>query len=173
MDDLSEIFDVVDERDRVVGQATRGEVHRKGLLHRSVHILLFNSKGQLFLQKRSMEKDENPGYWDTSSAGHLNAGEGYLDAAHRELMEELGVDAELEELYAFRASPETFWEHVRVYRGSTDSPITIHPGEISEGRFWSLSEIRCALANGSILFTSTFRLIMERFHSRLPMEDAN
>ena len=64
MDDSSELFDVVDSEDRVTGQATRGGVHAQGLLHRSVHILVFNSQGELFLQKRAMTKDENPGYWD-------------------------------------------------------------------------------------------------------------
>ena len=72
MDDSSELFDVVDSENRVIGQATRGEVHAKGLLHRSVHIWVFNSRGELFLQKRAMTKDENPGYWDSSAAGHLN-----------------------------------------------------------------------------------------------------
>ena len=82
MDDPSELFDVVDSEDRVIGQATRREVHTKGLFHRSVHIWVFNSRGELFLQKRVMTKDENPGYWDSSAAGHLNAGEGYRSEEH-------------------------------------------------------------------------------------------
>jgi len=111
MDDPSELFDVVDSEDRVIGQATRGEVHAKGLFHRSVHIWVFNSRGELFLQKRAMTKDENPGYWDSSAAGHLNAGEGYRTSAYRELMEELGISEELQFFMKFPASRETLQLH--------------------------------------------------------------
>ena len=70
-----EYFDVVDLADRVIGRATRNEVHQKGLYHRAVHVLVFNSQGQLFLQKRSASKDTFPGKWDSSASGHLCAGE--------------------------------------------------------------------------------------------------
>ena len=73
-----EIFDVVNERDEVVDQKPRAEVHRLGLLHRAVHILVFNSAGQVFLQKRSMSKDTHPGTWDSSTSGHVDSGEDYL-----------------------------------------------------------------------------------------------
>ncbi|MDH5356922.1 MAG: NUDIX domain-containing protein, partial [Gammaproteobacteria bacterium] len=87
-----ELLDVVDENDIVVGVKTRGEIHAKALMHRAVHILVFNSQGELFIQKRAMTKDENPGQWDSSSAGHVDSGETYLQCAIRELKEELGVD---------------------------------------------------------------------------------
>ncbi len=75
-----EVFDVVNERDEVIGQKPRSEVHRLGLMHRATHILVFNSRGHVFLQKRSIKKDRQPGLWDSSTSGHLNAGEHY-DAA--------------------------------------------------------------------------------------------
>src|SRR5436189_1813515 len=86
-----EIFDVVNERDEVIGQECRSEVHRLGLRHRAVHVLIFNQRGEVFLQKRSMQKDTFPGAWDSSASGHLDRGEGYDDCALRELQEELGV----------------------------------------------------------------------------------
>src|SRR5882672_4757083 len=86
-----EIFDVVNERDEVIGQRTRGEVHRLGLLHRAVHVLVFNGRGELFLQKRSMQKDKFPGAWDSSASGHLDSGEDYDACAVRELREEIGL----------------------------------------------------------------------------------
>jgi isopentenyldiphosphate isomerase len=86
-----EIFDVVNERDEVTGQLPRREVHRLGLKHRAVHVLVFNRAGQIFLQKRSMRKDIWPGAWDSSASGHLDTGEDYDACAVRELREEIGL----------------------------------------------------------------------------------
>src|ERR1700688_3397594 len=86
-----EIFDVVNEQDRVIGQRPRSEVHRLGLMHRAVHVLVFNARGEVFLQKRSMTKDREPGKWDSSTSGHLDSGEDYDAGAVRELREEIGL----------------------------------------------------------------------------------
>lgn len=163
MDDSSELFDVVDSEDRVIGQATRGEVHAKGLLHRSVHILVFNSHGELFLQKRAMIKDENPGYWDSSAAGHVNAGEEYRTSAERELMEELGISGKLQFFKKFSASRETLWEHVETYLCTSDQKITINSLEISEGRFWTIPDLKESVQNHPGQFTSTFHLIFDNY----------
>jgi len=154
-----EIYDVVDRNNRVTGRATRREIHDKHLLHRSVHTLVFDAEGRLFLQKRSAQKDENPGLWDTSSAGHLDSGEGYPEAARRELMEELGIDERPRPVAKLPACRETAWEHVEVYACATDMPIRIDPGEIAEGRYFTLEEIERALALAPGSFTPTFRLI--------------
>jgi isopentenyldiphosphate isomerase len=87
-----EIFDVVNERDEVIGRATRRKVHARGLRHRAVHVLVFNARGEVFLQKRSMLKDTAKGKWDSSSSGHLDSGEDYDACAARELREEIGLD---------------------------------------------------------------------------------
>ena len=87
-----EIFDVVNDRDEVIGSAPRNEVHRLGLMHRATHVLVFNSRGELFLQKRSQKKDRQPGLWDSSASGHVDKGETYDACAARELKEELGLD---------------------------------------------------------------------------------
>ena len=86
-----EIFDVVNERDEVIGQAPRPEVHARGLWHRAVHVLVFNAQGEVFLQKRSMKKDIAAGKWDSSSSGHLDTGEDYDACAVREAREEIGL----------------------------------------------------------------------------------
>src|SRR5258708_25071344 len=86
-----EIFDVVNDRDEVIGQACRAEVHRTGLKHRAVHLLIFNARGEIFLQKRSLKKDNFPGVWDSSSSGHLDQGEAYDACVLREVWEELGI----------------------------------------------------------------------------------
>ncbi|NDV62092.1 NUDIX domain-containing protein [Puniceicoccales bacterium CK1056] len=141
-DNPDELFDVVDREDRVVGQAPRGVVHAEGLLHRAVHVLVQRQNGDFFLQKRSMEKDCHPGCWDSSSSGHLDSGEAYDEAAVRELREELGIEVDqLAQIASLPASEMTGQEFVRIYLARHEGPFTLHPGEISDGRWVSVEEL--------------------------------
>jgi 16S rRNA (adenine1518-N6/adenine1519-N6)-dimethyltransferase len=113
-----EIFDVVDAQDRVIGRERRGEIHRRGLLHRAAHIFWLRPDGQLCLQRRSFAKDNCPGQLSSSCAGHVDAGETYLQAAVRELGEELGVrvaPAELREIDYAPQHEDLGREFVRSY----------------------------------------------------------
>ena len=123
---LDELFDVVDEQDRVTGQLARREVHRRGLRHRAVHMLVANRAGRVFLHQRSLKKDLFPGVWDSSAAGHVGAGEGYDDTALRELEEELGCRPERtpQPLFKIEAREETGQEFVWVYRVEAEGPFT-------------------------------------------------
>src|SRR5216117_596164 len=134
-----EIFDVVNQRDEVVGQAPRSEVHRRKLNHRAVHVLVFNGRGELFLQKRSMEKDCFPGAWDSSASGHLASGESYDSCAVRELGEEIGLEPATppERLFKVAARPETGQEFVWVYRCAAEGPFTLEPEEIEVGDWFA------------------------------------
>ncbi len=136
-----EIFDVVDEADQVISQASRHEVHRRALRHRAVHIFVFNEHGDLFLQKRSRWKDKHPQQWDSSAAGHVNAGDDYAATAPRELREELGVEAEPVEIASLPACENTGWEFVRLYRAAHDGPFRLHPAEIESGAFFTPNQI--------------------------------
>jgi len=138
-----EIFDVVNERDEVIGQKPRNEVHRLGLMHRATHVLVFNSRGQVFLQKRSMQKDRQPGVWDSSTSGHLDRGEDYDACALRELREEIGLrlEAPPERLFKLPASQETDQEHVWVYRCDGEGPFALHPDEIERGGWFTKEEV--------------------------------
>ena len=89
---MAELFDVVDEHDQVLRQEPRAEVHRQRMLHRAVHVLVFNSRGEVYLQRRSATKDTYPNRWTTSCSGHVDAGEDYDKAVVRELVEELGIE---------------------------------------------------------------------------------
>jgi len=132
----SERFSVVDEQDQVIGDAARTEVHGNNLRHRAVHVLVFNHNGEVFLQKRSRWKDRCPHLWDSSAAGHVNAGEEYDTAANRELSEELGVSAELTRVAKLRASEKTGQEFIWLYQARHDGPFELARSEIECGEFF-------------------------------------
>jgi 16S rRNA (adenine1518-N6/adenine1519-N6)-dimethyltransferase len=131
-----ERFPVVDAEDRVVGDAPRAEVHGNNLRHRAVHILVFNRLGELFLQKRSRSKDRHPCLWDSSAAGHVDAGEEYDATAVRELREELGITAELTPVAKLPASDNTGQEFIWLYRTQHDGPFELARSEIEHGEFF-------------------------------------
>ena len=151
-----EIFDVVDTQDRIIGKAFRHEVHgNPSLIHRVVHVLVFNSKNELYLQKRSAAKDVHPGKWDTSVGGHVDMGESYHNAAVREMAEELGIRQEnLSFLYKYLHQNDHESEYVCAFHCLWDGPITINPDEIETGRFWSLKQIFHQVDTG--IFTPNF-----------------
>ena len=138
-----EMFDVVNERDEVIGKKLRREVHRDGDKHRAVHVLVFNSRGEVFLQKRSMSKDTFPGAWDSSSSGHLDSGENYDAYAIRELREEIGLrlEARPKRLFKINACLETGQEFVWVYRCESEGPFILHPEEIETGDWFKAETI--------------------------------
>ena len=163
-----EIFDVVDERDEVVDQRTRNEVHRLGLRHRAVHVLVFNAQGQVFIQKRSMSKDCHPGTWDSSASGHVERGESYDACAVRELREELGWAAgtPLVRLFKVEAGPKTGQEFVWVYRIEAEGPFVLHPEEISEGRWQEPGQVDRWVSERPEDFAPGFVLIWNRWRGR-------
>ena len=160
-----ELLDVVNEDDEIIGVKTRGEIHALGLMHRSVHILVFNSQGQLFIQKRSMSKDNAPGLWDSSAAGHVDSGEEYHSCAIRELGEELGitVTASLEQLFHLPASTITGMEHCIVYRVVNDGPFELQVEEIDEGAWVSGNEMDRRVAEQDQTLTQVLQFIWKKF----------
>jgi 16S rRNA (adenine1518-N6/adenine1519-N6)-dimethyltransferase len=143
-----EVFDVVNDKDEVTGQATRKEVHAKGLMHRAIHVFAFNKRGDLLLQKRSLLKDAHPGVWDSSVAGHLDAGETYEQATIRELEEEMGIvaDAVPEEIGTIAACAGTGWEFVKVFKVTHHGAVKFPAAEIEAALWFPLEEIRAWLA---------------------------
>ncbi len=134
--DLAGRFAVVDAADHVTGAAPRSEVHGNNLLHRAVHLLLRNDRGEIFLQKRSPLKDRHPGVWDSSAAGHVDEGEDYDVTAQRELKEELGVAAELTRVLKLPASARTGQEFIWLYCGRHNGPFRLAHSEIELGEFF-------------------------------------
>ncbi len=136
-----EVIVIVDAENLVIGEATRREMRRQNLTHRATYVLVFNQKGQLFVQKRTMSKDIYPGYFDVAAGGVVLSGESYEESAQRELREELGVEAELEFLFDryFEDGRNKVWG--RVYRCSHEGPFVLQQSEVESGAFMTLSEI--------------------------------
>jgi len=172
-DEELEILDVVDADDLVVGTMERGEIHRKRLFHRSVHVFLFDEAGRIYLQKRSFGKLDHPGKWDSSASGHVESGESYREAAGRELEEEIGVKASPEPVLSVRASEQTGMEHsmlFQVRRRTADPDPSPNPREILEGRFFETREIEAGLTKEPEKFSPSFRLLYRLFWERTRKE---
>ena len=162
-----EMLDIVDASNRIIGCAPRSEVHRLGLRHRAVHMLVLDAHDRIYLQRRSPHKDVDPGLWDTSAAGHVDAGEDYHSAALRELNEELALDdVELQVLCDLPARVETGHEFVRVYIGRTRSEPRPDPREIIEGGWWTDAELDAWMMRSPADFTATFHLLHARYRGR-------
>ncbi|HTX22196.1 MAG TPA: NUDIX domain-containing protein [Candidatus Aquilonibacter sp.] len=163
-----DIFDVVNERDEVIGAQPRSEVHARGLLHRAVHVLVFNSRGEIFLQKRSMKKDRQPGVWDSSCSGHVDSGENYDETTVRELREELGlkVKSPPRRLFKIDACAETDAEFVWIYLCEGDGPFQLHPDEIETGGWFTPTFVTKWISEKPEEFATAFVLIWKKFVSR-------
>jgi isopentenyl-diphosphate delta-isomerase type 1 len=160
-----ETFDVVNERDEVIGRETRRHVHHTGLRHRAVHVLVFNARGEVFLQKRSMSKDSSPGLWDSSASGHLDCGEEYDACAVRELREEIGLHVETcpERVFKVEACERTGQEFVWLYRCTAEGPFTLHPEEIERGDWFTPAHVTRWVREQPEDFAPAFVLLWESF----------
>lgn len=140
----NEILEVVDKNGNVLKLAKRSEIHRNpSLIHRVVHVLVFDKKGRLLLQKRSLNKDVAPGKWDTSVGGHINPDEDIFKAARREMEEELGIsDCSLDYLYNYLFSNNIESELVSTFSCQYKGKFSFNKDEIDEIAFWDMKKIK-------------------------------
>lgn len=152
----TEWFPLVNEAGETIGKASRRECHSgTKLLHPVVHLHVFNEAGDVFLQKRAMTKDIQPGKWDTSVGGHIDYGETVEEALRREVREELGI-TDFTPVYITRYVFESAVEKelVNTFRTVYTGKISPDASELDDGRFWTIEEIKAGL--GKNLFTPNF-----------------
>ena len=163
----AEILSVVDSTDSIIGEDRRDEIHRLELRHRAIHALVFNSEGAVFLQKRGLHKQENPGMWDSSVAGHVDAGESYDECCVREIEEEVGLtlDHVPPRLFKLDATAVTGMEFAWVYRVETDQALKPNEQEMSGGDWFDPAELDNWIDSGDPFLSGVFCLIWKTYRS--------
>ena len=166
---MPEYFDVVDEEDKVVGRETGLECVNRGLLHRAILVFLLSPSDEIYLQKRAENLLLYPGFWSASCTGHVSSGETYLDAARREMKEELGLECNLQTLTKFmspkwKIGARTEWEFIMVFETIVADRDIKLSNETQEGKFVSLTEFERMLATEPERFTPDTILAAQRYH---------
>jgi isopentenyl-diphosphate delta-isomerase type 1 len=159
-----EMFDVVNDDDVVIGQASRSEVHATGLQHRGIHVCLFMPDGRMLIQQRSRSRHAAPSSLDCSVSEHVKAGEDYPTAAQRGLQEELGLkNIAVEPIITFRMNygPNDN-EICRLYQARLDDPSAVHfdPVEVESVDYASMDELQQLLADGKRPFSRWFEQML-------------
>jgi isopentenyldiphosphate isomerase len=158
----AELVDVVDAEDRVVGQATRGEMRARRLRHRATYLLLFNRRGELFVHLRTPTKDVYPSHWDVAVGAVVGAGESYDEGARRELAEEVGIAGVVPEpLFDIHYEDERNQVNGRVFRVTWDGPLTLQREEVVRGEWLPVEVVRQRLTRDP--FCPDGVVVLERY----------
>jgi len=159
-----EMMDVVNEKDEVVGVASRDDVYEKLLTHRIAHVLVFNKKGEVALQLQGEKKKFCPLHWVSTAAGHVDAGETAEQAALRELFEETGVRLPIKFLFK-----DLFVDHrgmskfLYFYRADCEGPFIVNPEEVAKVEFFPIEEIKDMVRRGEKFHPQLLFLLRKRF----------
>ncbi|RJQ19057.1 NUDIX domain-containing protein [Candidatus Woesearchaeota archaeon] len=146
---MSEILDIVDANDRVIGSAKSKDVYAQKLLHRIVHVFVINPKtNQVYFQKRAESKSYLPGFYCTSAGGHVRSGESYEQAARRELKEELGLDIPVRKVHRTNFLLDGHDRFIELFVAFAEGGISFADGEVAGGGFLSMDDARQVIERG-------------------------
>jgi len=163
---------LVDENDREIGTMEKMEAHRNPLLHRAVSVFIVNSKGEWLLQQRALNKYHSNGLWTNTCCSHPRPGETNLETAKRRLLEEMGMNTELKEIFDFIYCESldnelTEYELDHVFVGITDQKPNINTDEVLNWKYVSYEELKNDLSEFPERYTVWFRKIVERVNEHL------
>jgi isopentenyl-diphosphate Delta-isomerase len=172
MEHINDPVVLVDERDNETGIAGKLEVHRKGLLHRAFSVFIFNSKGELLLQKRAASKYHSGGLWSNTCCSHPFPGEPVAMAAHRRLKEEMGFSCNLDQSFSFiyRAELDNdLIEHEfdHVFIGRYDTPPQPNPQEVEDWKWMRLNELKNDLERDPSRYTMWLKIVFTRIQDHI------
>jgi len=159
---------IVDKNDRPVGESSKEEAHKKGLLHRCFSIFILNDNNELLLQKRALTKYHSPGLWTNACCSHPKPGEKTADAAHRRLQEEMGFDCDIKEIFSFvyRAEFENNLienEFDHVFFGHYDGKINPDIAEVDDYKWIDLKTLKKDIQNNPNLYTAWLKICFDKF----------
>ncbi len=169
---MEEMVVLVSKNDEVLGQMEKMAAHENGILHRAFSVFLFNEKGEILLQKRAARKYHSPGKWTNAVCSHPRINETYLEGAQRRMMEEMGIEAELEEKFHFIYKAEVgngLYEHEldRVFTGIYNGPFELNPDEVEAVRYISMRNLELEMKANPDHFTEWFKIILKEYQHHL------
>lgn len=163
---------LVNENDEQLGLMEKMEAHQKALLHRAFSVFVFNTRGELMLQQRALDKYHSPGLWTNTCCSHQRSGESNLEAGKRRLQEEMGFDCSLKELFSFvykapfdNGLTEHELDHVMV--GQYDGDPVINPAEVASFKWMPMEDIKRDILKQPLLYTEWFKIIFKEYQDRL------
>jgi isopentenyl-diphosphate delta-isomerase len=174
MEDLNkeEMVVLVDEENGVLGYMGKLEAHKKGLLHRAISVIIFNSKGEMLVQQRALTKYHWAGIWSNTCCSHPRKEESFQDAAERRLYEELGFRTELKEAFHFiykaydEKSGLTEWEYDTVFTGVYNESFEFNRDEVNAVRWMSAEELQFDIEQNPQQYSFWFKIILEEMRKR-------
>ena len=163
---------LVNDNDMPLGAMEKMEAHERGKLHRAFSIFIFNTKGEMMLQKRAEDKYHSPGLWTNTVCSHPHPGEDTEEAAHRRLVEEMGFDCDLKELFSFKYKAKVGGglvehEYDHVFIGKTDKKPVPNPEEVSDWKYVSLEDVLADIKNNPDNYTEWFKIAVKELKLRL------
>lgn len=164
---MAEYIVTVDEQDNIIGSIEKLEAHELGVLHRAFSILVFNQNGEVLLQRRNLEKYHSPGLWSNTCCSHQRVGETLEEAANRRLMEELGFQTDLKEMFSFTYKVKfdndlTEYEIDHVFLGHYDGNVIINEEEVDRIEWVSIEHLRHDMKANPDKYTYWFKILMDR-----------